>query len=77
MDMETKTVDGSVARKGNLIVVEGVTVRVTKREKWSSVSVKIRWEDCGNGLPARRFDYGNVVKLVPYTETIFGIPQVS
>jgi hypothetical protein len=74
MGVETKTVNGNAARKGNLITVEGVTVRVTKREKWSKTAVKIHFEDCGNGLPSNRFDYGNTVKLVAYTSAFFDLP---
>lgn len=43
------------ARKGAIIVVHAVPVRVTQREKWNSRRVKVHFEDCGSGLPERQF----------------------
>jgi hypothetical protein len=46
-----KTVPASKVRKGQIARIEGVFVRVTKREKWNSKDVKLHFEDAGNGLP--------------------------
>ncbi len=53
--MSMETVQASRVRKGSLIVVNGTTVRVTKREKWNSKTVRVHFEDAGNGLPLARF----------------------
>lgn len=46
------TVQASKVRKGQLISIGGVTVRVAKREKWrSSGTVRVYWEDVGEGFP--------------------------
>lgn len=46
------TVQASKVRKGHLISIGGVTVRITKREKWrSSGVVRVYWEDVGEGFP--------------------------
>ena len=45
------TKPASKIRKGDLIVVHGVTVRVDGRVKWDAAMVKINFSDCGNGLP--------------------------
>lgn len=53
--MSMETVQASRVRKGQLVVIEGVTVRVTKREKWNSRSVRVYFEDAGSGIPASRY----------------------
>lgn len=49
------TVAASKVRKGTLIVVDGVKVRVTRREKWNTKTVRVHFEDAGHGLPVARF----------------------
>ena len=44
-------VAASKVRKGALILVNGVAVRVARREKWNKSQVKLTLEDCGAGLP--------------------------
>lgn len=39
-------------RKGEVVKILDVHVRVTKREKWSATNVKIHFEDIGYGLPS-------------------------
>ena len=47
----------SKVRKGYEILVNGIRVRVSKKEKWSKSTrtgltrYKLHFEDCGNGLP--------------------------
>lgn len=53
------TVQASKVRKGQLISIGGVTVRVAKREKWRiSGAVRVYWEDVGEGFPTAQFGFG-------------------
>lgn len=58
-------------RKGQLAVIKGVTVRVTQREKWSPKSVRIYFEDAGNGLPHEPFG----TQLLPVKWISFGLNE--
>ena len=49
---EMPTVKARAVRKGQIVKIYGVPVRVTKREKWNSNDVKIHFEDAGFGVPA-------------------------
>jgi hypothetical protein len=42
--------------KGSRILVDGVIVRVVRRQKWNSQRVKIAIEDCGHGMPTDGID---------------------
>jgi hypothetical protein len=46
-----KTVKAKAVRKGQVVKIYGVPVRVTKREKWNANDVKIHFEDAGFGVP--------------------------
>lgn len=48
---EMPTVKARAARKGQVVKIYGVPVRVTKREKWNANDVKIHFEDAGFGVP--------------------------
>ena len=48
----SEAVQASSIRKGSVVKILGVHVRVTKREKWSATNVKIHFEDIGHGLPS-------------------------
>ena len=45
------TVKAKAVRKGQIVKIYGVPVRVIKREKWNSRDVKIHFEDAGFGVP--------------------------
>ena len=57
----------SKVRKGYEILVSGVRVRVSKREKWNSKSTKVHFEDCGNGLPTE----GSPAARITLTSAMF------
>jgi hypothetical protein len=49
------TVKAKAMRKGQVVKIYGVPVRVTKREKWNSNDVKIHFEDAGFGVPPEEY----------------------
>ena len=51
MTSALKTVKAKAVRKGQVVKIYGVPVRVTKREKWNAHDVKIHFEDAGFGIP--------------------------
>ena len=51
MKSELPTIKARAVRKGQVVKIYGVPVRVTKREKWNSRDVKIHFEDAGFGVP--------------------------
>ena len=51
MNSEMPTVKAKAVRKGQVVKIYGVPVRVTKREKWNANDVKIHFEDAGFGVP--------------------------
>lgn len=57
-------------RKGQLVNIYGVTVKVTKREKWNSGTVKIHFEDCGNGVPLGYQSTGNISAYLPLNKEL-------
>lgn len=69
--MKECTVEAGRVRKGHEIVIEGVRVRVTKREKWDSTSAKITFEDAGYGLPTENY----LGRQVPFTCRFFDLTE--
>ncbi len=59
-------------RKGKRILVEGVTVLVTKRVKWNDKRVKIHFQDCGYGLPRAQFG----TQMLEITEKMYDLDAV-
>lgn len=41
----------SKIRKGMLVKMHGMIVKVRKREKWNKIYIKVHFEDGGYGLP--------------------------
>lgn len=46
-----KVVRAAKVWKGTTVVIDGLPVRVLKREKWNATHVRITWEDTGAAIP--------------------------